>query len=406
MSWALEWLQLAVRWIHVIAGVSWIGTSFYFNWLNDHFAPPEEPEAGVTGELWAVHGGGFYRVSKYEVAPDRMPRTLHWFKWEAYLTWVSGISLLILVYYLGAGVYLLDPGVSGLSQWAGIGLGLGTLAIGWLVYDWLCRSPLGRRPALLGLVGFLLAAAVAWALTHLLSGRAAYIHVGAMLGTMMAANVFRVIIPGQHQMVDAVREGRLPDAEVGRHAAMRSRHNNYMTLPVLFIMISHHYPITYGHAWNWAILAVLGLIGAATRHFFNLRNAGRRAPWLLPAAALAMVALAAVTSPSVSRLRLATAGDSDEPVSFQEVRAVIVTRCSICHSASPTHPLFDAPPAGIAFDTPEEIEARAEKIYQVTVESPIMPLGNFTGMTDEERALIGRWVRQGASIDSPTSDVP
>ena len=394
-SLAVAWLELTVRWIHVIAGVAWIGTSFYFNWLNDRLTTPTDAPEGVTGELWSVHGGGFYRVMKFGVAPARMPEELHWFKWEAYLTALSGLALLVLVYYLGADVYMVVPG--GLSPGAAVGVGVATLVGGWLVYDALCRSPLGRRTPALAAVGFLLATLIAWGLVQLMGSRAAYMHMGAMLGTIMALNVFRVIIPAQREMVADLVAGREPDGAVGEHAALRSLHNNYMTLPVLFIMVSIHYAMTYGHRYNWAILAALALIGAGTRHYFNLRNRGRHNAWILPGAALAMVALASVSS-GLSRPRLADR-EGGEIVSFEAARAVIVGRCAVCHSEQPSHTLFDAPPAGVMFDTPELIRAYADRIYATVVESTVMPLGNFTEMTDEERALIAAWIRQGAEIE-------
>lgn len=394
-SLAVAWLELTVRWIHVIAGVAWIGTSFYFNWLNDRLTTPTDAPEGVTGELWSVHGGGFYRVMKFGVAPARMPEELHWFKWEAYLTALSGLALLVLVYYLGADVYMVVPG--GLSPGAAVGVGVATLVAGWLVYDALCRSSLGRRTPALAAVGFLLATLIAWGLVQLMGSRAAYIHMGAMLGTIMALNVFRVIIPAQREMVADLVAGREPDGAVGEHAALRSLHNNYMTLPVLFIMVSSHYAMTYGHRYNWAILAALALIGAGTRHYFNLRNRGRHNAWILPGAALAMVALAFVSS-GLSRPRLAD-GAGGEIVTFEAARAVIVGRCAVCHSEQPSHILFDAPPAGVMFDTPELIRAYADRIYATVVESTVMPLGNFTEMTDEERALIAAWIRQGAEIE-------
>lgn len=407
MTWALGWLELAVRWIHVIAGVAWIGTSFYFNWLNDRLEAPAEPRPGIDGELWSVHGGHFYRVDRFAVAPARIPAKLHWFKWEAYLTWLSGAALLVLVYYLGADVYMIDPGVSTLGSGAAVALGAGVILLGWVVYHALCRSPLARRPLAFGLLGLVLVAGLAYGLTELLSGRAAYIHVGVLLGTIMAANVFYVIIPVHHDLVGAIEAGEEPDAAAGKHAAMRSRHNNYFTLPVLFVMIANHYPITYGHAWNWAILLALFVIGVGTRHYFNLRNMGRAKTWIPVAVTVAMVALAIVSAPSVSgsgRVELPGLGsdesvDASGPVPFERVREIVVARCVTCHSATPSHALFDAPPAGVAFDTPGEIVATAEKIYQMTVATKVMPLGNWTEMTDEERVILGRWIRQGAAIE-------
>jgi uncharacterized membrane protein len=390
-----QWLGLVLRWAHVIVGVSWIGTSFYFNWLNARIAPPDTPEPGVSGELWSVHGGGFYRVVKYSAAPARLPPTLHWFKWEAYATWWTGLSLLVLVYYVGAREYLLDPSVSTISAAGGIAIGVATLVVSWLVYDLLCRSPLAGRPPLLAALGFALVTALAWGLSHAMSARAAYLHVGAALGTIMAANVFRVIIPAQRDMVGALTAGQTPDAARGRHAALRSLHNNYLTLPVLFVMVSSHYPATYGSPWGWAILAALFAIAVLVRHWFNLRNAGRRNAWLLPAAILGLVALAVATAPS----RGAGRGDAGaQPAPFAEVRVVIARRCAPCHSAAPTYPGIATAPAGVAFDTPQQMHAKADRILDRAVTTRTMPLANLTGITDAERDLLRRWVETGAPL--------
>jgi uncharacterized membrane protein len=389
-----QWLSLALRWAHVIVGVSWIGTSFYFNWLNARIAPPAGPDPGVSGELWSVHGGGFYRVVKYDVAPGRLPATLHWFKWEAYATWWTGLSLLVLLYYVGAREYLLDPAVSRITPSGGIAVGLATLAVTWLVYDALCRSPLGERPAAFAVLGLLLVTALAWGLSHLFSARAAYLHVGAALGIIMAANVFRVIIPSQRAMVASLVAGQTPDARRGKQAALRSLHNNYLTLPVLFVMVSSHYPATYGSPWGWAVLGALFVIGVLVRHWFNLRNAGRRNGWLLPAAVAGLVVLAIATAP-----RGSGAGPSGgSPASFADVRVVIAQRCAPCHSSAPTYQGIPAAPAGVMFDTPAEIQAKAQRILDRAVTTKTMPLGNLTGITDAERDVLRRWVAAGAPL--------
>ena len=394
-----QWLNLALRWGHVITGVAWIGTSFYFNWLSSRLAPPptERAEPGVAGELWSVHGGGFYRVVKYTVAPAALPSTLHWFKWEAYATWLSGFALLVLIYYFDAAAYLVDPQVSTLSPGAAIAVGVGALVGSWLVYDALCRSRLGHAPLALAGTLFVLGVALAWGLMQLFAPRAAYLHVGAAIGTIMAANVLMVIIPAQRAMVAALALGRLPDATRGRQAALRSLHNNYFTLPVLFIMVSSHYPATYGHRLNWLILAGLAVVGVATRHWFNLRNQGRHNVWLLPGAAVAMVAIALVTAP---RRDVAASGPAalERGVSFADVRVIVARRCAPCHSAAPTVAGLAAAPLGVALDTPQEIRARAERILAVAVETHAMPLGNVTAMTDQERALLGNWISSGAAL--------
>ena len=391
-----QWLNLVLRWAHVITGIAWIGTSFYFNWLNSRLVPlpPERREPGVAGELWSVHGGGFYRVVKYTVAPAELPRTLHWFKWEAYATWLTGFALLVLVYYIGAASFLVDPQRARVSAVAGVAVAVATLIVSWLGYDALCRSALGARPLALAATLFVLATALAWGLTELLSPRAAYLHVGAAIGTIMAANVLRVIIPAQRDMVAALTAGRTADAGRGKQAALRSLHNNYLTLPVLFIMVSSHYPATYGHRLNWAILAGLAVIGVATRHWFNLRNEGRKNAWILPATALALIALALVTAPRSGPALPSVGGQ----VSFADVRPIVARRCAGCHSSAPTTPGIAAAPLGVRLDTPDEIRANAPRILAVAVDAQTMPLGNVTGMTAEERNVLGRWIRAGAPL--------
>jgi uncharacterized membrane protein len=393
-----DWLSLILRWLHIIFGAAWIGTSFYFNWLNNHVRPVEggpTPE-GVAGELWSVHGGKFYQVVKYKVAPPRLPATLHWFKYEAYFTWVTGFFLLAVVYYLEPSAYLVDANVRALHalvpassvEAVAIALGVGTLLVGWLVYHLLCKSPLGRRPVPFALLGFALLSATAFGLTQVFGSRAAYVHVGALLGTIMAWNVFFVIIPNQRAMVAAMTAGREPEGRLGEAAAQRSLHNNYLTLPVLFIMVSNHYPMTFGHAWNWAILAALSLIGAGVRHWFNLRGQGEKNVWLLPAAAVAMVALALVSAPRRSTY--------EGEASFAMVRDIVERRCVECHSATPRSALYREAPQGVMFDTAQQILDRAARIHTQAVLTQQMPLANLTGMTDEERAILGAWYQRGA----------
>lgn len=396
-----EWLSLILRWLHIIFGAAWIGTSFYFNWLNNHVRPVEggpTPE-GVAGELWSVHGGKFYQVVKYKVAPPTLPRTLHWFKYEAYFTWVTGFFLLAIVYYLEPTAYLVDANVpllrsllpGDLLEIGAVATGVLVLAVGWVVYHYLCKSPLGRMPVALAILGFALMTGVAFGLTQIFGSRAAYIHVGALIGTIMAWNVFFVIIPNQKRMVEAMSAGKEPEAKLGEDAAQRSLHNNYFTLPVLFIMVSNHYPMTFGHEHNWAVLAALSLIGAAVRHWFNLRGQGHKNVWLLPVSAVAIVALALVSSPRASSY--------EGEVTFAMVRDIVERRCVECHSAAPTSALYDAAPQGVMFDTPQQIADRAARIHTQVVVTQQMPLSNLTNMTDEERAIIGAWYRRGASLD-------
>jgi uncharacterized membrane protein len=394
-----EWLSLILRWLHIIFGAAWIGTSFYFNWLNNHVRPVEggpTPD-GVAGELWSVHGGKFYQVVKYKVAPPRLPTTLHWFKYEAYFTWVTGFLLLGIVYYLEPSAYLVDGNVPLLRQHFGesvelvaIGIGVGTLVLGWLVYHYLSKSPLGRMPVPFAILGFALITGVAFGLTQLFGSRAAYIHVGALIGTIMAWNVFFVIIPNQKRMVDAMTKGEEPDGRLGEAGAQRSLHNNYFTLPVLFIMVSNHYPMTFGHAWNWAILAAISLIGAGVRHWFNLRGQGQKNVWLLPAAAVAIVALALVSAPRSNTY--------EGEVTFAMVRDIVERRCVECHSSAPTNAIYRdvGAPQGIMFDTPQQIVDRAARIHNQVVLTQQMPLSNMTNMTDEERAILGAWYQRGA----------
>jgi len=387
-----DWLQLILRWVHLITGIAWIGASFYFVWLDNSLESPRDPDdadRGIGGELWAVHGGGFYVVRKFRVAPETLPATLHWFKWEAYWTWISGFALLVVMYYLHARVYLIDNAIADLTPLQAIGISFALIVIGWLFYDQLCkRLGLEREAWIAGaMVAFV--ALVAWGLAQLFSGRGMYIQIGAMLGTVMVANVAHVIIPSQRLMVKAKEQGVAPDPIDGLRGKQRSVHNNYFTLPVLFLMISNHYPLTYGHPQAWLVLIAILLLAAYVRHFFNLRHKGR-AVWAIPiSAAIAALALALAIAPAKPRA-------APGAVTFAQVQAIVTQRCASCHSDTPTQDGFAVAPKDVKLDTPERIVANAPKIYEQAVATKAMPIGNLTAMTDEERATIAAWLAAGA----------
>jgi uncharacterized membrane protein len=383
-----DWLDLFIRWLHVIAGIVWIGTSFYFVALDNHLGRPREQrdvDEGVAGESWEIHGGGFYRVSKWTVAPRELPEPLHWFKWEAYTTWLSGFALLVVLYYLDPETYLVDESVRDLEPAAAVVLSLLGLGLAWVLYDIACR--ILRIEALLAVFLLGLVALSAYAASQLFSGRAAYLQVGAMLGTIMAANVLFTIIPAHWDLIRAKQAGEAPDPAPALEAKRRSVHNNYLTLPVVFAMISVHFPFAYGHDHGWLVLVALIVLGAWVRHFFNVRHAGRTVWWIPVTAAVAGIALAVAIRPDDGGT-----GDRVRAVPAEEAQAIVQRRCVPCHSREPTQEGFDSPPGGVTFDSIEEIESQAEAIEEQSVRTKAMPLGNVTGMTDEERETLGAWI--------------
>jgi uncharacterized membrane protein len=389
---ATEWLDLVFRWFHVIAAIVWIGTSFYFVALDNHLDPAEDRE-DLAGETWEIHGGGFYRVEKYRVAPRRLPEPLHWYKWEAYWTWISGFTLFVVLYYFQAHTLLIDPTVAKLSTAEAVGASIGLLVVGFVVYDVLCRT-VGRRsePALAVLV-FVLVVGTSYGVTHLFAARAAFLQVGAMLGTIMVANVFFVIIPAHWELVRAKEAGREPDPAANVRGKQRSVHNNYFTLPVLFAMLAGHFSFTYEHSHSWAILVWLFVVGAAIRHYFNRRHAGRTLWWIPVGCAAAIAGLAVWLEPAS-----APASAGTKPVTFAQIRPIVQERCTYCHSAHPRSPQFTSAPMGVELDTPQQIATQASLIEQLAVQSHTMPLNNVTHMTDDERRLLGVWIAQGAKI--------
>ena len=382
------WLSLLVRWSHFIVGVAWIGASFYFNWLENHLNRQNQVK-GTAGDLWAVHGGGFYYLKKFAVTPAELPPNLHWFKWEAYATWLSGMALLIIVFYWNAQTYMLNPGVSNITSAMAIGIGILSLLSSWIVYDLLCCSSLSRREWLLAALILAWFVLLALLLSAFLSGRAAYIHVGAAIGTIMVANVFRVIIPAQKDLVNAVTENRTVDASKGRRALQRSRHNNYFTLPVLFIMISSHYPATYNHPQNWLVLLVFSLAAVAIRHYFNIRHLPGFPAWPLIPALLLITSLVFITAPKPAPIH--QDGDSTTSVQTPEIYAIVEQRCINCHAKVPAFEGFSAAPLGVELDSPEKLMQHAQRVYQSVVVTRVMPLGNLTQMTDAERHLVASW---------------
>ena len=391
-AYVVDWLNIALRWTHMITGIAWVGASFYFIWLDNHLHAPLDPAdaaKGIGGEVWAVHGGGFYAAKKFTVAPPVLPPVLHWFKWEAYTTLATGFFLLCLVYYYGAEIALIDPSVMTLSKAEAIGIGLAFLVGGWLVYDWLCRSALGEDEVALGGMLFVLCAAAAWGLCNIFSGRGAFIHFGAMLGTIMVLNVYFVIIPGQRELVKAKEEGRTPDPQHGLVGRQRSVHNTYFTLPVLFTMISNHYAGIYGHPWNWVLLMMLSVSGALIRVWFVQRHKGNANPLVLASGLVVFVLTAILALPR-------PADNSGGPVAFEDVLPIIQARCVACHATKPTQEGIAAPPKGVILETPPEIRARATAINQQAAVTRVMPPGNMTHITDAERRMIARWFNGGA----------
>jgi uncharacterized membrane protein len=389
-----EWSNLVFRWIHLIAGIWWIGSSLYFIWLDRNFSPPSKVRESVDGELWMVHGGGFYLVEKRRPTPGAVPGKLHWFKWEAAFTWLTGFFLLGLIYYSTRGLYLVDPLVSAISPHMASALGLGALLVSWAVYDLLWKSPLGRRVVPATVVSLFLAAALAYLLCHTLSGRAAYIHFGAALGTIMVANVWMRILPAQRRMVAATEKREKPDLAEGERAKLRSVHNTYITFPVLFTMVSGHFPGTYGNPWSWLVLWLFLVFGAGARYVMLAR--GVRRIIAAGATAAALMVLIGLTAPAALR-DLGAVPLEGEDVSYPEAKSIITARCLSCHSDEPRDATFGAAPGGISFDTDAEILRRAERIYYRTVVTKTMPLGNMTRMTAEERDRLARWFRRGAA---------
>jgi uncharacterized membrane protein len=375
-----DWGNLLFRWLHVIAAIAWIGSSFYFIALDNHLRPPADARdaaRGVGGESWEIHGGGFYRIEKFRVAPEALPEPLHWFKWEAYTTWLSGFALMIVLYYAHASTYLVDATVADLSTWEAVAISIGGLVLAWVVYDALCR--IVRDELLLAACVFAFVCATAWAAGELFAPRAAYLQVGSMIGTMMVANVFFVIIPAHWELVRAKQAGREPDPAWNERGKTRSVHNNYLTLPVVLAMISNHFPFTYAHSHAWLILVALMALGAWTRHYFNLRHTGRDAWWIPATAALGVVVLALLIRPGSG------GGGGGAAVPFARVQSIVEARCVPCHSGA-------APPGGVRLETRAQIEARSGDIEQQAVVTKAMPLGNATHMTQAERDTLARWL--------------
>lgn len=393
----IMWAENFIRWLHVIAGVCWIGSSFYFMHLDYSLKQrPGLPERAY-GEAWQVHGGGFYNMVKYLVAPARMPDELTWFKWEAYATWFSGIAMMTVVYYFGASLYMIDPRVMPLTPWSAIGLSVATLVAGWVVYDLLCRSPLGENEMALSLVGFAFIVACAWGFTQIFSARGAYMQIGALIGTIMAANVLMVIIPGQRKVVADLIAGKTPDAVFGKRGKQRSTHNNYLTLPLIFVMISNHYPLAYATRYSWVILALVLIMGAVIRHFYNTRHKGLGDPWwtwgVTVACAVGVIWLSTLGPAQGKRVEGGKA-----LVKFATVEEIVTSRCSMCHAQEPVWDGIKVAPKGVMLDTPERIRLHIREIAANAVWSSAMPPSNLTDLTEDERQVLASWVASAGPL--------
>ena len=394
----LEWGSLLLRWLHMITGICWIGSSFYFMHIDASIRGTPDFQEGKGGNTWEVHGGGFYQVTKYMVAPEKLPPEMIWHKWEAYTTWTSGFFLLVWVYYFSSDLYLIDPAVSNISSYAAVAIGIGSLALGWIVYDLLCRSRLARNEAALATVGFVFIIAMAYLLQQVFSARGAFIHVGALMGTIMSGNVFMNIIPNQKKVVADLVAGRDPNPDYGVQAKTRSSHNNYMT--VLFLMFSSHYPMTYSTPYAWVIVGFVLVAGGMIRHFYNERHAGRKNPWWtwgVAAACVVACILLSTTSSPLARDELGLAALEDTEAASAStipdtVGEIILTRCSMCHAKEPAWSGLAVPPKGILLESPAQIVQAAEAIRMQAVLTPAMPPNNITEMTVKERRTIAAWL--------------
>jgi uncharacterized membrane protein len=395
-----DWVAFAVRWTHVIVGIAWIGSSFYFIALDLSLRPEPGAPQDVAGAEWQVHGGGFYHIRKYLVAPEAMPEHLTWFKWESYSTWLSGAALLIIIYWLGAELYLIDPEKADLLPWQAIVLSAASLSIGWLVYDYLCKSRLGHSPTTLMLLLFVLIVVMAWGYTQVFTGRAALLHLGALTATIMSANVFFVIIPNQKIVVEDLKAGRTPAPEIGRIAKLRSTHNNYLTLPVLFLMLSNHAPLSFATEWNWLIASLTFLMGVTIRHFFNTMHAGKgHAYWTWPATAIIFLAIMWLSTAPPPTGAQAAATDhraerfASDPA-FPEVQSIVMGRCSMCHAREPFWQGVRQAPKGVYLETGDDVATHARQIFLQSAVSHAMPPANLSLMERQERAIIAEWYRR------------
>lgn len=388
----MEWLNIVVRVMHITFGIAWIGASFYFVFLENALNRTENVRDELAGNLWAVHGGGFYYLEKYKIAPKQIPKHLHWFKYEAYFTWLSGFCLLFIVYYFNASALLIDKNVLNISPWQGIGIGVGSFILAWIIYDQLCKSPLIKNAALFALIGFAILSGFAYFYSHVFSARAAYIHFGAMIGGLMVANVFFVIIPSQKAMVKAAKENKPLNPQLGKNALARSLHNNYFTLPVLFVMVSNHFPSTFGYKYPWLTLIIISLGAAGIKHYLNLREKKQQSVWVFPISAIVLLAAAFISAPSKNP------NECKSEVSFAEVNAIVQQRCVACHSSRPTDDVYKLAPNGVMYDTPEDIVKKKDLIMQRVVITKTMPQNNKTNITEEERNIIRCWIEQGAKV--------
>ncbi|WP_186400080.1 urate hydroxylase PuuD [Stappia sp. P2PMeth1] len=405
---AWDWLSFALRWLHVVTAIAWIGSSFYFIALDLGLRKAPDLPPGAHGEEWQVHGGGFYHIRKYLVAPATLPEHLTWFKWESYATWLSGFALMCVVYYAGADLYMIDPSVMELSRPGAIALSIASIAFGWIAYDLLCRSPLGRSTTGLMLLLYVVLVAMAWGYTQVFTGRAAFLHLGAFTATIMSANVFLLIIPNQKKVVAALLAGKTPDPSLGAQAKQRSLHNNYLTLPVVFLMLSNHYPLAFATQYNWAIASLVFLMGVTIRHFFNTTHARKEAPWwtwfVTAALFLAVVWLSTLrpdeeagdTAQTYRRLPPQIARFVDDG-HFEAARDTVLTRCSMCHAAEPLWEEMAAAPKGVRLESDEEIAAHAREIYLQAGITHAMPPANITSIEPDERAILAAWYRSATS---------